>query len=64
MSCVITVEKISCNRCGYYDTADKFLEASKDKLEKNGSIYAGAVCPICGNLSELDFDPDNKIPQK
>ncbi len=21
--------------------------------------YAGAICPECGNFSELDFDPDN-----
>lgn len=70
------IGNISCDRCGYYDSAEKFptLETPQSlsflkqfgwdysKPEYKGHIqtmYAGAICPGCGNFSQLDFDPDN-----
>lgn len=69
-------ENISCDRCGYYDSAGKFPDIYTSEglmvLKKFGwdisnpshrghiqTMYAGAICPECGNFSELDFDPDN-----
>ena len=28
------------------------------------TMYAGAICPECGNFSELDFDPDNNMLER
>jgi len=70
-------ENISCDKCGYYDSAGKFPSLNTpegtaalkgfgwdySKPEDKGHVqatYAGAICPKCGNFSELDFNPDGE----
>ena len=71
-------DNISCDRCGYYDSSEKFLYESslnfKDFMKRFGfdldnsrdkghfyTMYAGAICPECGNFSSLDFNPDKGL---
>jgi len=63
MPYVIVVEEISCDRCGYCDVPEKFPEVPAEIWEKYAPFCTGIICPICGNFSEFDFDPDRKIPQ-
>lgn len=67
----VVVEEISCDRCGYYDSAKKFPDIwsspkeYQEIMERFGNkgyltLGVGVVCPVCGNFSEFDFDPDNK----
>jgi len=77
----IRLENISCDKCGYYDSADKFPDIYTPKgrkiLKKFGwdlsdpsdkghiqAAYAGAICPECGNFSDLDFDPNNNMLER
>ncbi len=60
MPFVIVVKEISCDRCGYRDTPDKFPETPPEIQKEFGSIDAGVICPMCGNFAEFDFDPNNR----
>lgn len=76
MATYVRVEMISCDRCEFYDSEEKFPDVYTPEgmrvLERLGfdlsnpsdighiqTLYAGAICPVCGNFSELDFDQDN-----
>ncbi len=70
------IDTISCDLCGYYDSEEMFLVDSPEGIEKLKGFgwdmsnpedksyfqvnFAGAICPECGNFSELDFDPDER----
>lgn len=57
------VEEISCDKCGYNDTPDKFPETPREIYERHALFCAGVICPVCGNFSDFDLDPNGKIQQ-
>lgn len=61
MQYAILVEEISCDRCGYRDRPDKFPEVPPEIWKRYAPFCVGIICPVCGNYSEFDFDPDAKI---
>ena len=65
------IKNIGCDFCGYYDRAEKFPEIDTPKWDRImqdfnldeklvRTMYAGAICPGCGNYSSFDFHPDKK----
>jgi hypothetical protein len=72
---VAEVINISCDHCGYYDSAEKFPDfwgSRREYIETmerfgNGdelTLGVGVVCPVCGNYYEFDFDPDNDVQKR
>ncbi len=71
----IKLENISCDGCGYEDSAEKFPDiwSSYNEYRKimrkfgNGDCLTtgiGIVCPECGNYCEFDCDPDNNMLER